>query len=53
MKMRNPFIILKGVEEEKVDVAGADKERKEGAKTTSLPKGRVLVPGDSQVIDFS
>ena len=34
VEMKNPFSVLQRVEEEKVDVAGGDNERKEEAKGT-------------------
>lgn len=49
MKMTNPFSVLEEVGEEEGHVAGEDKERKEGADGRTLPQGRVLVLGNSQV----
>ena len=49
VETRNPFSVLEGVAEEEPDVAGGDKERRDGADGDSLPQGRVMVFGDSQV----
>ena len=45
----NPFSVLEGVTEEEEQVASEERERKEGADGRTLPQGRVLVLGDSQV----
>ena len=44
----NPFSVVEEVGEE-VQVVGADRERKEGADAGTLPQGKVVVLGDSQV----
>ncbi len=47
VETKNPFIVLEEGKEKEVDTAGGGK--KEGADAVTLPQGRVLVFGDSQV----
>ncbi len=47
METKNPFNVLEEEKKKEMDRAGGGK--KEGADAVSLPQGRVLVFGDSQV----
>ncbi len=47
VETKNPFNVLEEGKEKEVDTAGGGK--KEGADAVTLPQGRVLVFGDSQV----